>query len=429
MDDRLLRRVLASPESIDPDRYVIVKLRLQIDGTHDPYQVCAEMVLNSAYGTLSTLPWSGDSEKPLVLEIAEVGDKYRVEIAFPVEIFGSVLNFPQLLTMAWLPSEYSDTRNLWLDDIQLPPRVVSAIRGPEAGSTGMLQTLRRDSNRPLLSAIVKPRYGGDLEKLRRAANLALGGGADGLVDDELLVDPCGDCSFERRTMALSKLVADLSTNGTRHYYFANVTASITRSIQMIEFAHDAGVQGVIANPFVMGYSAFEYIADYCRSKGLYLVDCSIGSALICLPAGPSGTSISFLCKLSRLMGADASHSGSEGEHWYTPATMRRVIASLTAPIGQIRPTLPVIAGQVNVANVWKKLSRFGPDCMVNAGSGIWGHPDGPDRGAHSIRRILDEVSLDLTQEEAHQKIRHLYSRDKTIKSGINKWGYDFDRTG
>src|ERR1700683_2583021 len=107
MQERLLRELLV--ESCDRSRYYILKFRVHIDGSRESHHIAAEMALNGAYGTLSNLPWHDKRRTPLVLDVSEVGDKYRVEIAVPVEISQGKLNLPQLLTLAWLASEYRDT--------------------------------------------------------------------------------------------------------------------------------------------------------------------------------------------------------------------------------------------------------------------------------------------------------------------------------
>jgi len=271
---------------------------------------------------------------------------------------------------------------------------------------------------------VKPRYGGLLAPFSAAAALALKGGADGLVDDEILVDPDGEFGFRHRIRRLMDVVLEAQerTNRTK-YYFANITAPLDKSIEYVGLAAAAGVNGVMANSFAMGYTAFQFLARHCHEAQLPLIDCAIGSALVTLPSGQSGISVVLLAKLARLMGADGYHTGSEGEHWYEATTLRAVIAGLTASMGHIRPSLPVIAGHVNVGNIWRKMSLFGKRSMVNSGSGIWSHPDGPESGARSLSLVLRDVSLDLPSKEAEGKLTGLYKKDKAVRHGVDKWGW------
>ena len=418
-----LRTILASslPAGRE-DAYFSVHYRTEGAGV-SPQHLAGYLAVNSAVGSLTPLPWGSSDMPPYVLGLQTVGPYLRFEVAYPVAILGEHPSIPPLLSLLWLASEYADTKNVWVDDIRLPASLVASFPGPRRGAPGFREKLGVDG-RPLISAIVKPRYGGDLRDFLNHAAAALRGGADGLVDDELLVDPLGGFAFEQRIAALvdaASLVSE-ETNEPK-YVFANVTASHRRAEELAVTADGLGAAGVIANPFTMGYGSFQDLAEVIDDLDSLLIDCSIGAGMISLPTAPCGTSVSVLAKLSRLAGADAVHSGSEGEHWYTPELLRDIRTNLSGEFYGRRPCLPVIAGAVNAGNVWQKLQPFGIECMVNAGSGIWGHPLGAEAGAAAIRAVIDQIGTDLSPEQAHERMEELARSSPAVREAFNQFGY------
>jgi len=144
-----------------------------------------------------------------------------------------------------------------------------------------------------------------------------------------------------------------------------------------------------------------------------------------LPGESTGTSAELLAKLARYAGADASHTGSEGEHWYSISILTRILGSLGGQISGVRPTLPVVAGGVSVANVWTKLEPFGRRCMVDLGTGLWHHPAGPAKGAEQIIRILNEIPEDMSAPEARAKINAICGRERTFAAAMRDFGYEY----
>lgn len=422
LEDRQIREIMSAVPADVADQYFSIRFRLQRTD-RSPHHLAALLAITTGQGGPEPPPWADLSLPSLVTDCRSDDHFVHLEIAYPLAILGRRLSIANLLSLAWLAAEYSETRNVWVEDIRLPPKALGEFPGPRYGVDGLRESVKIDEERPLISAIVKPRYGGDLKAFEPHAEDALRRGADGLVDDELLVDPDGDFCFERRVSALAELVRTTAAScGESKYYFANITARHSHSEELLEIAKDAGVDGVIANPVTMGYASFEDIVRSAASIDCPVVDCGIGSGILSLPANAAGTSTAVFSKLGRWAGADGFHSGSEGEHWYTPHILQSIISNLTGSMHEMNATLPVIAGAVSAGNVWPKLAPFGIGSMVNAGTGVWMHPDGSGAGAESIRVVLDRISLDEPREDVETRLDDLASEHPALERAFEHFG-------
>jgi len=57
----------------------------------------------------------------------------------------------------------------------------------------------------------------------------------------------------------------------------------------------------------------------------------------------------------------------------------------------------------------------GADIIIQAGGGVWGHPDGGKAGAAALRQAIDVAMTGNTLEE--------YARDhKELQRAIDTWG-------
>ena len=74
-------------------------------------------------------------------------------------------------------------KNLRLNDIDLPSKIIGSFKGPKYGVEGVRKTLKI-SDRPLIGTIVKPKLGLRTEDHVEIAYEAWVGGCDLVKDDE-----------------------------------------------------------------------------------------------------------------------------------------------------------------------------------------------------------------------------------------------------
>lgn len=425
MDTIKFRDALKVRESLNTEDYVFIKYRVRTDSAHDAGDLAVSVASSLVSGVSSALPWDASFGQHLtVLNLAEYDDLVTFEIALPQAVIGPRLNIPHTLAIALLPSEYAETSRVWIDDIQFPRSVLAAGSDKRMGGPALLQRLGGGKGRPLVSAIIKPRFGGDLTSLMSHAYRVLSAGVNGIVDDELMFDPDSDFSFKRRLDACFRATQRASdTSGETKYFIPNIICPIPDMATYLQSAAHSGATTVMTNSFALGYAGFEYFTTAAHDMGLAVVDCSIGATMMSYPTGDAGVSMELLTKLSRFSGADAVHTGSVGEHWYTASLLRRVMSAIRGPVPGMPPAIAVVAGGVTQANAWWKVRPHGGDCILNAGAGIWLHPDGPEYGAKHLVSALASVPLDAEEAEAHAILSGLCSKDVRFARAMDHFGY------
>jgi ribulose-bisphosphate carboxylase large chain len=98
---------------------------------------------------------------------------------------------------------------------------------------------------------------------------------------------------------------------------------------------------------------------------------------------------------------------------------RRTINISPTSLGQdwdrIKSVLPTCSGGLHPGLVPELMKLVGADIIIQAGGGVWGHPDGGKAGAAALRQAIDVAMTGNTLEE--------YARDhKELQRAIDTWG-------
>jgi 2,3-diketo-5-methylthiopentyl-1-phosphate enolase len=426
MSETQIGRVFTTADSIDHNEYVIIHYKIVPRQGLTLDEVAAIIALNTSLGTIRPLPYETEAERfatqAKVLSTTNMGSCGYVRIAYPIDLCGITEGIPQLLNVIWYASEFIDTTSLWVDNIDLPMRFIKQSRGPRFGIPGIRERIGIES-RPLFGTNTKPRRGVSLRQIVDACYESLLGGADYVMDDELIVDPAGDLAFRHRVPAMVEVVrkARGATRQTK-WYIANVTASPKRAYEYAKFAIEAGADALLANAFTMGYAAFAELAEDSEID-VPIINCGLGAGILTRPPYETGTADVVLSKLSRICGADAAYTGCIGtELWYTQEVLRPTVVALRNPLHGLKPSMPVGAGGLTIANLWQGISFLGPDVILLAGRGILGFPGGPRKGASAFRHIVENIPYDLSREEGDKKVVDL-ARRHDFTDGLRYYGF------
>lgn len=225
-----VRGLFTTADGIDPEGYVVVRYRIETGKAYDLRAAAARLALVASIGTVSALR-SESSERrisvgPRILHPAKPGTESSGEVVavFPVSLFAGRDPLAQLMSVTMFGAEYNYANEIRVESIDLPRRLLADLRGPVFGISGLRQRFGVTS-RPILAAILKPRLGVSLLELAAAAQEALAGGVDIVMDDELVVDPEGDCAFVPRVTALVQAADRASaTTGQLKRVVVNVSA-------------------------------------------------------------------------------------------------------------------------------------------------------------------------------------------------------------
>jgi 2,3-diketo-5-methylthiopentyl-1-phosphate enolase len=280
---------------------------------------------------------------------------------------------------------------------------------PKFGITGMRKLLGV-SDRPLIMAIFKPALGLSATDHAQILQQVAMAGLDIIKDDEILGNVESAPTLERLRACRPILEAFQERTGRPFLYAVNVTG---RADQLLERAHQLvkeGATALLLNVLTYGFSVLEALA----------CDPEINVPIFAHPAfagalcGAPDHGLDYSVVLGTLMahgGADAvlypAHYGSLPFAVTEEAKIRDALRD--------RNVFPVPSAGIHPGIVPKALADYGQDVILNAGTGIMDHPDGPAAGVTAFFEALQYATLgqsfDLTQLP-----------EGALRQAVAKWG-------
>jgi len=422
------RNLFRLSDSIDFEKYIIINYRITPAKERQITDVAAEIALISSVGTLSKLPYEDSSKRmrssALVLDANEPGidGSAFVNIAYPLQLFSGNDGITQLLSVATFSAEYRYSAEFRIEGFRLPRSFLNKFNGPKFGAEGIKEIFSVD-NRPLFGAILKPRMGVSLDVITEMAFEALMGGADFIVDDELLTDQEGDLSFDNRVPALCKIAREASLRTKeRKAYVPNITSTPYRSMEYAQKGISYGAKILLINGYTMGFPSLQDICEH-NAITIPVITCNLGNAILVRNTDATGMSAASISRLSRLAGADGVHAGISSAEWYANDAWGPSITSLTARLGNLKRSIPVAAGGFNIANTWDNIQDLGYESIMEAGSGVFSFQGGPRNACKGIRFLMDELSPEMDDRTAREIIKNLAAKHDFIYDNLSQFGY------
>jgi ribulose-bisphosphate carboxylase large chain len=304
-------------------------------------------------------------------------------ISYPVESAGSDLL--QLLNVALGLS--SLLAGVAVEELYLPPGMLSRFPGPRFGIEG-LRALVGVQDRPLLCTALKP-MGLTSENLADLAYRCARGGLDILKDDhgisDLLFSP-----FEERVTLIAAAVGKANAEtGRSCLYAANISGPSDVAIKRARFAKEAGADALMILPALTGFELARTLA----------ADDSIGLPILTHPSAAGGfvaggmksgfSHYAFYGTIPRLAGVDISVFANAGGRFpVTRDESYAAVAGCRAPLGELRPILPMIGGGMGIPRLPALREEFGHDSIFLIGGGLHTHSHDLDA---NIRAFLAGV--------------------------------------
>jgi len=351
------------------------------------------------------------SDNPLAARVIRA-EGTDVEIGFPEELFEPG-NIPQYLSVvAGNLFGLGALKKVRLQDVIFPESLMRAHKGPRFG----IEDARRILgvyDRPLVGTIVKPKVGLDPKGTARVAKEAVLGGLDLVKDDETLTNQSFCPLIPRLEAVMSSLDRVEKETGKKAFYAVNVTTGGDQILERAEEAVDHGANMVMIDVLTAGFSALEVLSR--NVKVPVHVHRTMHGAFTRDKA--HGISMVVISRLVRMAGGTNLHTGSY---------MGKMDSAETSENDQSRDALreewhglkrvfPVASGGIYPAKVSGNLDGYGIDCIVQAGGGVHGHPDGTTAGA---RAIVQAVEAWLKQIPLQ-----IYAKDhKELETALKFWG-------
>jgi ribulose 1,5-bisphosphate carboxylase large subunit-like protein len=280
-----------------------------------------------------------------------------------------------LLSYLLYSSIQGTTKQLRLVDLQLPDWYLRLFPGPAFGSEEMWLKLKAPRRRPLFGVTLKPRQGLTPALAATIASAAINGGADYVIDDELLVDHPA-CPIIERVHAVVESMQEACSQRTRPaLYVVNVTsgpAKIQRWLEKLSQINSNPVNiGIMVNGVMMGFPPILELrqADLCMP----IVANTVASGMLVL-SPYYNVSEHILVELSRVAGADAVYSIRHATQYaFDPSKIETLLSRLRHDLANILPAVPVFAGGISLGTILRGEVPQDPDFMIQSGSTICGY--------------------------------------------------------
>ena len=318
------------------------------------------------------------------------------KIAYPIELFEDG-NMPNILSsVAGNVFGLKAIKNLRLEDIHLPKRLVKTFKGPKYGIAGIREILRVPE-RPLLGTIIKPKLGLKTQDHANVAYNAWVGGCDIVKDDENLSSQTFNPFEDRVVKTLD--VRDRAEDQTseKKVYMVNVTAETEEMLRRAAFVEEQGGEYVMVDILTCGWSALQTLRDH----DLNLVVHAHRAGHAAFTKNPKhGIAMRVIAKLVRIVGLDQVHVGAVvGKMSEKKSEVLENCDALRNEMYGLKPVLPVASGGLHPGLIPSLVEIFGKDFVIQAGGGIHGHRYGTASGARAMRQALEAAMSNVSLKE------------------------------
>jgi ribulose-bisphosphate carboxylase large chain len=323
-----------------------------------------------------------------------------VKVAYPSALF-EPSNMPQVLSsIAGNIFGMKAVRNLRLQDISWPAELLKSFYGPRLGADG-IRRLFRVKKRPLTATVPKPKLGLTAKEHAKAGYDAWVGGIDLLKDDENLTSQPFNKFRERVNKCFSLRDKAEKVTGERKGYLINITAETNEMLRRAKTVANAGGEYVMVDILTCGWAALQTLREVCQNLKLAIhAHRAFHAAFTRNPV--HGMSMLAVSHVARLAGVDQLHIGTVIGKLESPREevlalrdnlQQGRIESAPGLLGQdwgkIKPVLPTCSGGLHPGLVPELIKLVGTDIIIQAGGGVWGHPDGGKAGAQALRQAID----------------------------------------
>lgn len=365
----------------------------------DVKRAAGGVAAESSIGTWTELTTEKEYMRNLAAKVFSIRNAGRnsanIKIAYPVELFEAG-NMPNILSsVAGNVFGLKELKNLRLNDIHFPERLLKSFHGPKYGIGG-IRKLLGVKDRPLVGTIIKPKLGLRTKDHAKVAYDAWAGGCDIVKDDENLGSQKFNPFRERFLQTIKMRDKAEKETGEKKVYMVNITAESGEMIRRAEFVQKNGGEYMMVDILIAGWSALQEL----RNMNLNLVMHAHRAGHAALTKSQKhGISMKVIAKIARVIGVDQLHVGTVvGKMFESKEDVLGNVSALKERNG-LKEVFPVASGGLSPMNVPDLLKVFGNDVIIQAGGGIHGHPKGTRSGAIAMRQAVDAVEVGASLKE------------------------------
>ena len=235
-----------------------------------------------------------------------------------------------------------------------------------------------------------------------------------IKDDEILFENELTPFYKRITTAKEIIDGHYEKTGQRALYAVNLSGRTNELHEKAERAAELGANALLFNVHAYGLDALQTLREN-NNIGLPIVAHSALSGVLAGQAG-GGFSYSLLVgKLTRLVGGDLSLFPSPYGNVSISLEDALAINHTLIEENGFEKTFAVPSAGIHPGMVPQLLKDFKDNLVVNAGGGIFGHPDGPTPGAQAFRAAIDASVHQIPLSEAAKS-------SEPLKRALDQWG-------
>jgi ribulose-bisphosphate carboxylase large chain len=364
----------------------------------------------SSVGTWTELTTVKPYVEKLAAHVFNIGGN-AVKIAYPMELF-ELGNMPNVLSsVAGNVFGLRALKNLRLNDIEFPAKLVESFKGPKFGIDGVRRLLGV-YDRPLVGTIIKPKLGLKTTDHAKVAYDAWAGGCDIVKDDENLSSQMFNPFEDRLTKTLESRDKAEEETGERKVYMINVTAETQEMVRRAESVLKHGGEYIMVDILTCGFASLQTLRD----QDFNLVIHAHRAGHAAFSKNPlHGISMRVISKVARAIGVDQLHVGTVvGKMFETKEEVAENCEALKTRMHGLKPVLPVASGGLHPRLVPALVEFFGKDFAIQAGGGIHGHKDGTVAGAKAMRQAVDATLKDM-------KLAEYAKTHNELKRALETW--------
>ena len=385
-------------------------------------QAAATVALESSVGTWTDLKLTKTAEK-LMAKVFEIKGKW-IKIAYPQELFEEG-NAPNVLSsIAGNIFGMKVVKNLRLEDVSFPKKILNCFMGPKFGIEGVRKMLKI-KNRPLIGTIIKPKLGLNPYEHAKSAYESWLGGCDLVKADENLASQKFNEFEERLARTLEYCNKAEEETGMKKGYIENVTAETKEMMKRAQLVEDLGGKYIMIDFLTAGFSALQTLREADFKLAIHCHR-ALHAAMTRNPK--HGISMMVLADFARLIGVDQLHVGTgvgklkgnlsdikelieEIEDKKVKATKKRLVQDW----GKIKPVFAVSSGGLCPLDIPNLVKNFGNDLIMQFGGGIHSHPNGTGAGARAVKQALNATIKGINLKK--------YAKNHAeLRLAIEKWG-------
>jgi|GEM_PF-634465 len=287
----------------------------------------------------------------------------------------------------------------WVD-VAVPQSVAKHLKGPARGAIGIRERCNVPNTEPLLMSIFKPCVGVPPEDLARMMTLMAEGGVHLVKDDEVLADETLKGMLVRVRACMDALDEAEEAGHTRPIYAVNLNGKAHELLDRAKALVDAGVEAILFNYLAYGLPMLNSLREVLGDAAILIGHPALGGAFYGNPATGMSPQLVF-GTLPRLAGADAvlfpSPYGSVALSLADAQAVHHALNTIDLPVA---PAFSVPSAGIQASMIPQILEDFGPECIINAGTGIHDVKGGTIAG---IRAFQSSVILSVAEGSPKQE--------------------------